>query len=111
MQHTHLSPELRETFLELRPDRRKSIAHVHSELQNLRLDFGHSLRQIPQFPHMLFEYRTAWPHVRAGGILLSDDTDFNAAFPEFATTINRPTVMFNFRVGAIRKPTVAAETL
>jgi hypothetical protein len=43
--------------LEFGPDRRKSIAGFHSELQNLRLDFGHSLRQIPQFPHMLFEDR------------------------------------------------------
>jgi len=60
--------------------------------------------------HMLFEYQTAWPHIRAGGILLSDDTDFNAAFPEFAASIDCPTVMFNFRVGAIRKPAAAAKT-
>lgn len=59
------------------------------------------------YDHMLFEYRTAWPHLRVGGILLSDDTDFNAAFPEFAAEVHRPTVMFNFRVGLIRKPSGA----
>lgn len=55
------------------------------------------------YDHMLFEYGTAWPYLRGGGILLSDDTDWNEAFPEFATTVKCPTVMFNFRVGAIRK--------
>ena len=60
------------------------------------------------YDHMLFEYRTAWPHVRAGGILVSDDTDFNSAFPEFAAEVKCPPVMFNFRVGLIRKP--AGET-
>ncbi len=56
------------------------------------------------YDHMLFEYRTAWPHIRAGGFLLSDDTDFNSAFPEFAAEVKCPAVMFNFRVGLIRKP-------
>ncbi len=56
------------------------------------------------YDHMMFEYRIAWPYLREGGILLSDDTDWNDAFPEFAGEVDRPTVMFNFRVGAIRKP-------
>jgi hypothetical protein len=55
------------------------------------------------YDHMLFEYRMAWPHLRAGGILLSDDTDWNAAFAEFAAAVQCSPVMFNFRVGAIRK--------
>ena len=55
------------------------------------------------YDHMLFEYRMAWPHLRAGGILLSDDTDWNAAFAEFAAAVQSSPVMFNFRVGAIRK--------
>lgn len=55
------------------------------------------------YEHMLFEYRTAWPYLQPGGMLLSDDTDFNTAFSEFAAEVNCPLVMFNFRVGAIRK--------
>jgi len=56
------------------------------------------------YDHMLFEYRTAWPHLRSGGILLSDDTDWNQAFPEFAASVRCAPIMFNFRVGAVRKP-------
>ena len=59
------------------------------------------------YEHMLFEFRTAWPRLRAGGFLLSDDTDWNTAFPEFAALVQCPRVMFNFRVGAIRKPLIA----
>lgn len=63
------------------------------------------------YEHMMFEYRAAWPHLRAGGILLSDDTDWNTAFPEFTALVQCPRIMFNFRVGAIRKPLVAAKSL
>lgn len=55
------------------------------------------------YEHMLFEFRTAWPYLKVGGILLSDDTDWNRAFPEFAAQAHCPRTMFNFRVGAIRK--------
>ena len=63
------------------------------------------------YSHMMFEYQTAWPHLRDGGILLSDDTDWNTAFSDFAALVQCPCVMFNFRVGAIRKPLVAAKDL
>jgi len=56
------------------------------------------------YEHMLFEFRTAWPYLCDGGILLSDDTDWNEAFAEFAAAVQCSPVMFNFRVGAIRKP-------
>jgi predicted O-methyltransferase YrrM len=63
------------------------------------------------YEHMLLEYRAAWPHLRAGGILLSDDTDWNTAFPEFTALVQCSRIMFNFRVGAIRKPLAAAKSL
>ena len=62
------------------------------------------------YDHMLFEYRTAWPHQRDGGVLLSDDTDWNKAFPEFAASVRCAPIMFNFRVGAIRKPSLTGTT-
>jgi len=34
----------------------------------------------------LEEYRTVWPHLRPGGVLLSDDIE-NPAFPEFANEV------------------------
>lgn len=56
------------------------------------------------YTHMLLEYRTAWPYIRPGGLLLSDDTDWNSAFEDFARECGCPTVLFNVRVGAMRKP-------
>jgi predicted O-methyltransferase YrrM len=39
------------------------------------------------YENMIWEFRTAWPHVRPGGMLLSDDIPWNAAFPEFAASV------------------------
>lgn len=35
------------------------------------------------YEHMLWEYRTAWPYIKKGGLLLSDDTQGNNAFKDF----------------------------
>lgn len=35
------------------------------------------------YPSQMLEYRTVWPHLRAGGVLMSDDVG-NAAFLDFA---------------------------
>jgi hypothetical protein len=36
------------------------------------------------FDCMWFEFNAAWPHIRQGGLLLSDDVNSTAAFPRFA---------------------------
>lgn len=33
---------------------------------------------------MLFEYRLSWPHIKNGGLLVSDDVDFTKAFEKFS---------------------------
>jgi predicted O-methyltransferase YrrM len=35
------------------------------------------------YDHMLWEYRTAFPYLRSGGLLFSDDAAWNSAFSEF----------------------------
>jgi predicted O-methyltransferase YrrM len=35
------------------------------------------------YEHQYFEYAAAWPHLRKGGLLLSDDVFWSAAFPRF----------------------------
>ena len=35
------------------------------------------------YEHMQFEYKTAWPRLRVGGILMSDDVSWNTAFSDF----------------------------
>jgi hypothetical protein len=62
---------------------------------------------------MLWEYRTAWPFVRPGGLLLSDDVDWNDAFDTFrAETGGNPFKWFGStgKRGALRKPSGPAST-
>ncbi len=35
------------------------------------------------YPVMISQYRLAWPHLRSGGLLLSDDVNWNQAFTDF----------------------------
>ena len=35
------------------------------------------------FENMMFEFNTAWPAIRSGGILLSDDVEWNGSFATF----------------------------
>ena len=39
---------------------------------------------------MSFEYQVAWKHLRPGGVLASDDTNWNTAFEDFARQHSRP---------------------
>jgi hypothetical protein len=38
---------------------------------------------------MWFEYHRAWPALREGGVLLSDDVNSTEAFPRFAAEVAR----------------------
>jgi predicted O-methyltransferase YrrM len=66
------------------------------------------------FEHQYFEYSAAWPNVRTGGLLLSDDILWNHAFQKFCAEKNQPYVNiadrnhhywtnFNEGFGATRK--------
>jgi predicted O-methyltransferase YrrM len=51
-----------------------------------------------------FEYRTAWPYLRSGGVLLSHDVDASGAFREFAAFVGQPAVYLGAKTGAVVKP-------
>jgi predicted O-methyltransferase YrrM len=53
--------------------------------------------------HMLWEYQTAWPRLRPGGFLLSDDVPNNDAFVTFAQSVGGTPFLW-LRRGALRKP-------
>jgi len=45
------------------------------------------------YEHMLFEFNTAFEHLREGGILASDDVTLNQAFNEVSSRLNSPVVI------------------
>jgi predicted O-methyltransferase YrrM len=56
------------------------------------------------YDHMLWEFRTAYPHLNPGGLLFSDDALWNDAFPEFAEEIDARQRMVVRGVGLLKKP-------
>jgi predicted O-methyltransferase YrrM len=53
--------------------------------------------------HMLFEYRTAYPRLRPGGLLISDDVLWNAAFSQFSGEVRAPAAQVLHGVGVLQK--------
>jgi predicted O-methyltransferase YrrM len=52
---------------------------------------------------MAFEFEAAFDHLRDGGVLASDDIDWNDAFDDFARRVGRRPVKLTRQFGVIRK--------
>jgi predicted O-methyltransferase YrrM len=61
-------------------DSRQELQPLLSQLESIDL-FNHDSLHTPK--HMTWEYRTAWDHLRPGGILASHDIRRNNAFQRF----------------------------
>jgi hypothetical protein len=66
------------------------------------------------YEHMMFEFETAWPYIRMGGLLISDDVFSNKAFQDFcrrvkAYSIIRCYVDSELGIGIIRKENLVEE--
>ncbi len=56
------------------------------------------------FAHQMWEYLTVWPHLREGGLLLSDDIGWSVAFRDFSRSVGREMYVHrSANGGAIRK--------
>ena len=55
------------------------------------------------YQHMTWEFNQAYPNIRPGGVLLSDDITFNSAWDEFAARAQATSTRIN-RTGILRKP-------
>lgn len=61
-------------------DSRELLPRIGSEVGNIDIFFHDSLHT---YEHMMFEYRTIWPLLKPGALLLSHDVHWNRAFRDF----------------------------
>lgn len=96
------------------PERFRSQWHLHVGLSKEILPpLLEELPSIDVFLHdsehsyenMIFEFRAAFPHLKAGGVLLSDDTNRNSAFSDFVSEsgISRVHTIRHPNIKAVRK--------
>jgi predicted O-methyltransferase YrrM len=98
-------PELRGRWTLELGDSRRLLGPLCERVAPLDLFLHDALHT---YESQLREYRTAWPHLRAGGLLLSDDVS-NPAFVEFAADVGAdPRLVAGSSrgdvVGLLRKP-------
>jgi predicted O-methyltransferase YrrM len=74
----------------------ESILRGKGEVDLFLHDIDHS------YENMMFEFHCAWHYIRKGGLLLSDDTDMNDSFANFASEVGCKGVRF-YALSGIRK--------
>ena len=91
--------ELRHRYEVTLGNTRETLPPALRRLGEIDLFFHDSLHTAR---HMLFEFRAAWPHLRAGGVLVSDDVFWNPAFLLF-TRLHRVPFRHIGTMGVTRK--------
>lgn len=77
----------------------EKLPHLLKELDKIDI-FFHDSEHIDKT--MLFEYQTAWPYIKKGGYLLSDDINHTAAFNKFSKLKKMKSIIFK-GIGVIKK--------
>lgn len=90
---------LRDRHRLLLGDSRELLPRLLSERAKIDIFFHDSMHT---FEHQYFEYSQAWPHISDGGLLLSDDIFWSAAFHKFCRERRRRYVRLE-GFGAARK--------
>jgi hypothetical protein len=81
-------------------DSRVLLPQVLRELGSIDIFIHDSLHT---YEHMNWEYRTAYPHIRPGGLLFSDDALWNKAFQEFGSESGAARARILHGVGFLQK--------
>jgi predicted O-methyltransferase YrrM len=81
-------------------DSRELLPKLLAELSTVDVFIHDSLHT---YDHMLWEYRAAYPFVRPGGLLISDDAGWNPAFPEFCAEVRAGRFRILHGVGFLQK--------
>lgn len=92
--------ELRERWSPLIGDSRELLPGLLKDLGTVDIFIHDSLHTYEQ---MLWEYRAAYPFIRPGGLLFSDDAAWNAAFPEFCREAGAKRAAIIRGVGFLKK--------
>lgn len=90
---------LKERWTLINGDAKKELPILLEKIGKMDIFFHDSLHT---YEHMLFEYETAWSHIKNHGFLLSHDVIWNKAFLEFSKKVNsKPLLYYSF--GVIKK--------
>jgi predicted O-methyltransferase YrrM len=81
-------------------DARDILPHLLKHLGNIGIFIHDSLHT---YDHMMWEFETVYPHLRPGGLLISDDALWNNAFFDFARKKGAHEVQIMRGVGFLRK--------
>jgi hypothetical protein len=81
-----IPPELKERWTLIRGRSQEELPPLLERLETID-SFMHDSEH--SFDCMWFEFTAAWPHLRAGGILISDDVNSTEAFRRFAAEQRR----------------------
>lgn len=95
-----VSKSLRHRWTLILEPAEEALPHLVQHLNTIDIFLHDSLHT---YNHMMFEFSTVWPHLRAGGVLLSDDVSGHRnPFHDFANKVSK--LLFHYYdLGAIVK--------
>lgn len=70
----------------------KKLQSLLKSLSPIDIFFHDSLHT---YNNMSFEFKTAWPHIKSGGILISDDVGSNDSFHDFGTETKTEPIVYS----------------
>jgi len=70
---------------------KKKLEGILFKLEEIDIFFHDSLHT---YKNMIFEFETVWPHIKKGGLLISDDIVSNCAFDDFCKKKKLTPVLF-----------------
>ena len=92
--------ELRGNWTLIKGDAKIELPKLMHSISNIDLFHHDSLHT---YEHMWFEYNTIWPKLNEGGILASDDVDWNDAFINFCNSVGAKAHIFGSTGYAIKE--------
>lgn len=82
--------ELRQRWTLIIGNVRDELIPLLNKLQHTDIFFHDSDHS---YQHMMWEFTSTWPHLRPGGLMISDDISVNTAFWDFSAAIPSPFVI------------------